>query len=53
MAVGLIIQFSGTLDPALRALARAYEYEDWPRGPLRAVRMGPVVGTGEPRKGGL
>jgi hypothetical protein len=22
----------GTLDPALRALVRAYEYEDWPRG---------------------
>ena len=21
-----------TLDPALRALVRAYEYEDWPRG---------------------
>jgi hypothetical protein len=23
-----------TADPALRALVRSYEYEDWPRGPI-------------------
>jgi hypothetical protein len=34
-----------TVDPALRALARSYEYEDWPR---RRIGLRPVTGSVHP-----
>jgi len=33
-----------TVDPALRALVLTYEYEDWPRGRIVCVSVGPFRG---------